>query len=371
MKSQSLLQYDSIRITFTIIFLTLLFAVFPFQLQAKVTGVCSNCHTMHNSQNGVVDPVGTNDNLLNGFNEASSCIGCHSSADAATWKDGTTGAPIVWNQAEPTFNTQKGLAGGNFYWVGAGDDTKGHNVYGVGTALLDDNLSVAPGKPSAAVCGTNSCHFTLAQPPSFYTFGNGGCEGCHTKVSHHDDNNGWYRFLKGHGAKTDSDYVVGDEDDDWEYETSSDHNWYSGTTATYNGGSLTSNQTMSSYCSGCHGAFHGPVLNEEGMGSSTAWIRHPTDIALPQGDSSEYSGYDLTDSGTYVNYSAEAPVAWTNPTNAGNRGTPIVMCLSCHRPHGSQYPDMLRWDYNNMIVGTTGGSVGTGCFTCHTEKDGS
>ena len=93
------------------------------------------------------------------------------------------------------------------------------------------------------------------------------------------------------------------------------------------------------------------------MGSSSPWIRHPTDIALPS--TGEYGGYDPVN-----NYSVEAPVAWLDPANPTRAGA-VVMCLSCHRAHGSPYPDMLRWDYNAMVAG--GGGSG-GCFTCHTQK---
>ncbi|MBU0682021.1 MAG: hypothetical protein KKD73_11440, partial [Proteobacteria bacterium] len=44
--------------------------------------------------------------------------------------------------------------------------------------------------------------------------------------------------------------------------------------------------------------------------------------------------------------------------------------LSCHVAHASAYPDMLRWDYNNMIAETNDPQQkDTGCFICHTTKD--
>jgi predicted CXXCH cytochrome family protein len=67
-----------------------------------------------------------------------------------------------------------------------------------------------------------------------------------------------------------------------------------------------------------------------------------------------------------LNYSTEAPVAWTNP-DSPSLETAVVMCLSCHRPHGSNQPDMLRWDYRNMIAGDD--TKSGGCFTCHTTKN--
>jgi predicted CXXCH cytochrome family protein len=359
----------------------------PIQLSAKVTGTCANCHTMHNSQNGEDVGAGPNNSLLTSLNgQSDACVGCHSVSSGATWKDPVTNAPIVWNQSEPTFNTQKGLAGGNFYWVGAGDDTKGHNVYGI--AAQDTNLAAAPGENPAG-CGSNACHVTLAVAPSNENFFQSGCRGCHVFTYHHEDN-GVYRFLKGHGkgpfppvnqplpkarkiiSPTYTDYVTGVEDSDWEYtNSSSDHNNYKGTTTVYSssGTALTNQQSLTAFCSGCHPYFHGPDGqfggSQEGMCNSAScsspWLRHPTDIALPA--TGEYAGYD-----TSANYSIEAPVAWTNPVA---KTGPTVMCLSCHRPHGSEQPDMLRWAYSSMEVGTTDpAKAGKGCFVCHTQKDG-
>ncbi len=354
----------------------------PIHLSAKVTGTCANCHTMHNSQNGTAPGSGPNSYLLSALNgETDPCVGCHTSSLATVWKDSVTSAPIVWNQVEPTFNTQKGLAGGNFYWVGAGDDKKGHNVYGI--AAQDTNLAAAPGENPAG-CGGGACHVTLAAAPSNENYYQGGCRGCHVFTYHHE-NNGVYRFLKGHGKGpypgvtsplpkarkniiTYTDYVTGVEDSDWEYtNSSSDHNNYKGTTTVYSssGTALTNQQSLTAFCSGCHPYFHGPYSQfgggNEGMCNSTTcsspWLRHPTDIALPT--TGEYAGYT---------YNIEAPIAYTNPVA---KTGPIVMCLSCHRPHGSNQPDMLRWAYSDMEAGTTDtNKAGRGCFACHTQKDG-
>ncbi|RLD93461.1 MAG: hypothetical protein DRI93_05285, partial [Aquificota bacterium] len=53
---------------------------------AKVTGVCSNCHTMHNSQGGsAVNNSGPYEYLLN-----DTCVGCHSNSSGnATIVNGT------------------------------------------------------------------------------------------------------------------------------------------------------------------------------------------------------------------------------------------------------------------------------------------
>ncbi|MFO7831260.1 MAG: hypothetical protein R6V18_04685 [Desulfuromonadaceae bacterium] len=48
---------------------------------AMVSGPCSNCHTMHNSQNGEdVSGSGPNQALLN-----NDCVGCHSSSGSSTY----------------------------------------------------------------------------------------------------------------------------------------------------------------------------------------------------------------------------------------------------------------------------------------------
>ena len=85
-----------------------------------------------------------------------------------------------------------------------------------------------------------------------------------------------------------------------------------------------------------------------------------------------------TEFASYTAYDIEAPVGRTIAelgTNAGNvvaaAEERIVLCVSCHRAHGSPYADPLRWDYANMDVGTTSATyAGTGCFACHSFKDG-
>lgn len=87
-------------------------------------------------------------------------------------------------------------------------------------------------------------------------------------------------------------------------------------------------------------------------------------MILPTGDPpTEYQAY--------TEYSTEAPVArqdfvgFTGPKSQVTAGEDQVMCLSCHRAHESQYADILRWNYEDMIAGEVGSG---GCFTCHTNK---
>jgi predicted CXXCH cytochrome family protein len=344
---------------------------------AAVTGNCAICHTMHNSQaSSAILRTGTTAGSKTAWNGSgtlaggtvqatpattllvSDCVGCHSSSTGATIIEvGGNRIPIVFNTGGYPANP---LAGGNFYSVSQGNDGHGHNVYGI--AVVDSALTMAPGNTQ---CFAGTCHYTLATPPSGTNFNKGGCQGCHYVVSHHDDVDSGYRFLKGHNPG--NNWVLGVEDPDWEYDPDAGHNGYKGAiiSATGQPQSLSEIQTISSYCGGCHNDFHRQGAGKTGDGNP--WIRHPTDIALP-GGTTEYAGYDPTTSG---DYNPLAPVAWTDPSNQADRDSAVVMCLSCHRPHGTEYNDLLRWDYANDCFGS--GSSGTpancGCFVCHTTKD--
>ena len=274
------------------------------------------------------------------------------------------------------------MAGGNFWWVKddkGGDDTKGHNVFeGEG----DDYLTEAPG--SVVSCGTDSCHQNLSEPavvgmghPELN--GKYGCEGCHLNVKHHandhpsgvsglvGESGGWYRFLSGH-MSGEGRGVEGYEHGLWEagqpnlqQGQTDNHNEYLGFVGTHTApaGFYNLGHTVTAFCCGCHGNFH---KQEDG-----GWVRHPSDAVIPNTSGSEYAD---TGGGSH-NYDPLSPVA--SPTVVGspdgtvNPGIDMVMCLSCHRPHGSPYPDLLRWDYITQQAG--GGGDDKGCFYCHTTKN--
>jgi len=351
-----------------------LIAVFCSPATARVQGVCSNCHTMHDSQGGTaMASVGPHATLL-----MNSCVGCHSSGDSSTtYALGGSNVPVVnyTSGSEPTDY----LAGGNFYWVadnGGNNDTKGHNVFGI--AGQDANISTFEGAPGRDSGCSNSCHRTLAEEQDKISDLGSGCEGCHLYVRHHADDSdvvvgftgGWYRFLSGHDGNdpTDVDGVIGIEDNNWQAtKSSADHNEYLGNIDGYDdsGSGLNKNNTTTAYCCGCHGNFH--VQQDSG-----AWIRHPSDAVIPATGEYQYA-FASEGGGATGTYDPLAPVArpnftgFTGPKDSVAIGTDMVMCLSCHRPHGSPYDDMLRWDYNGMIAG--GGDNASGCFACHTKKD--
>ena len=381
-----------IRKAFKILFLFMLMVLFlSTYAQAKVASQpCVNCHTMHNSQDGTSMSVKAapaiatgNDECLECHTEPRAtllrydCLGCHAFAP-------NSGASNIINTGWPQIahNAASDLAGGNYRYVFA-DDSNGHNVHGFGDPIESDTFlgNDPPGYDSAydpspgyqvstdvdqVMCaGRNGCHGNRDQlkpysamrgthhaDDSVLKFGTidtgqqgGGAGGSDTLAAGKS-----YRFLYN---------VLGGEETSWEANaTSTNHNEYSGldiTPSSRSGQSWSDIKTISNLCAECHGDFHSDI------GSSGAWIRHPTDVILP--DVGEYSGY--------TTYSTEAPVARVSipnsPSSDVNPGTndAIVMCLSCHRAHASEYLDALRWDYDSMIAG--GGGSG-GCFTCHSQK---
>ena len=359
------------RIIFNIFLIFIFVLINKGLILAKVSGECSNCHTMHYSQNGTNATAWGSGGPYEWLT-ISDCVGCHSAGDSSTWKDPITGAPIVYNTAEPQYGFEyvadgkhQGLAGGNFYYV-TEDDTHGHNVVAIPEVDQDDYITQTPGHVDGKTCsgchGGESGNMVLTK-----------CVFCHNP-KHHADENGpvvgddeevKYRFLSldyyHPPSFQEGSYnfygVAGIEDDDWEYTVdSSDHNEYCGAAESgdYNGTS----HSISRYCAACHWGFYG--------NNTEHWVRHPSDYALP--DSGEYANY--------TTYNPLAPIArlestLTGMTNSRSTVTPgedQVSCLSCHRPHASPYADILRWDYEGKCLVENATADECGCLVCHTEK---
>jgi hypothetical protein len=134
------------------------------------------------------------------------------------------------------------------------------------------------------------------------------------------------------------------------------------------------NQSMSGFCITCHDTFHSSGLEANNRfpdnGTSGAFTRPPSDYVIP--NRGEYAAY--------VTYDVTAPVARPTLYAAADSnvapGTDMVMCLSCHKAHASEYDGMLRFDYNSMTAQISAGAFATvdeakatgGCLACHTTK---
>jgi predicted CXXCH cytochrome family protein len=373
---------------FVITFLILLSVVLVSGSAFAVSGVCSNCHTMHYSQNGTVlsdwDTGGPFGHLL-----LASCIGCHSGPTGSATN--THYAPIVLriSGAPAGQGRQYTLAGGDFYWVattGAATDSMGHNVLGLAGADLAIGMT-PPGWDKTATPGAITGDGQIASGADTWASqlrcaGQYGCHGNHSDAdpdlgilgSHHSNTGGTatqadgattvggsYRFLGG---------INGLENSEWNWnETATVHNEYYGV----DGNAAYANKRTISYsCAQCHGVFHSST------GGSSPWLRHPTDIDLPNGEYQYYNTDGLPSGSGAVagntDYSIEAPVGRTTvpatsskDVDPSNNTDDIVLCLSCHRAHGSPEPDILRWTYSGMQAGS--GTSDSGCFTCHTTKN--
>lgn len=358
--------------TLLILGLSFLMVIIYFsEMQANVTGNCSNCHTMHNSQGGAaVNANGPAEFLLTkGGGTVTTCWGCHGQIV-------TTNTVSLGGNTIPQVNHTNAtdLAAGNFAYVtsrkslgtGASTLTAGHNVKDTG--VTDTTLTTPPGDQHTT--GITNANFTCA--------GVYGCHGNRTvssvslamKGAHHKKSSilalGAGFTLTGQGASLNTSYrflngVKGGEDADYQATSSAtDHNEYYGATSmAASSATAPAGNTISGFCAECHGNFHGTGASE--AGSASPWVRHPTDTVLKS--TGEYA--------TYTSYSLTAPVARQNITNNATAsgtvtpGTDVVMCLSCHRAHASANYKMLRWDIKNSTLST----AISGCNVCHTSKN--
>lgn len=332
-------------------------AFFSAPVLAEITGQCSNCHTMHNSQGGASMAFDGSSGPYPALTRGD-CLGCHGQNTASNM---VTGIPQVYHTAATD------LAAGNFRYLVTGGDAKGHNVVEIDG--VDTTLTSPPGQPHSlsnlrdafACSGHYGCHGTR--------FSDGTLSG-----SHHQNVDGRcdtadkaynsYRFIywtKGYenvgtykyqnkDANNHNEYygIVGGSD----YGGCDCHNMHGGDPV----GASPPDKTISGFCGTCHSDFH--MLDEIGGSASGPFIRHPSDIVLPgTGEFAGYTTYDVT-----------APVGRTTVPSAMSStvvpGTDVVTCLSCHKAHASEYDDILRWNYQS----TTYAAANEGCVVCHTQK---
>lgn len=426
-----------------------LFMALPMTALASggIVGDCSDCHTMHNSQQGqAVAKVGAAgtvttapiQNLLK-FD----CIACHANPDATGKLYTLPGGSVVPQVSQPTDDN---LAAGNFRYSTA-SDRKGHNVIDLTAAdgsnagtLGSPEYGAPPGNAHADHHGLDGGVFSVNTAfDAFTCAGARGCHGTRSQVlsgstgdwdnnaatantyegvrrtgiaaisgAHHNSFDG-AKTSDGYTAPTVSDGAMiaagyrfipglkgyGNTVDRWQNVDSTDHNEYYGVSngepvgaaagcevchiedtasggisarATIKSVLKVPNNSMSGFCATCHGVFHS---NGAENGTSGAFLRHPSDWVIPNsGEYAAYTTYDIT-----------APVArpsvYTAASSTVTPGTDMVMCLSCHEAHATQYDYMLRFNYTYDGTGTmqagTYANIGAataegGCLACHTTK---
>lgn len=331
-----------------------------------LAAICSDCHTIHNSQNGMPMRFDSDPQPLPILLKAN-CISCHQGPNSAATIDrpkvNSDTAPIyVWGDTIGSLDTT--LAGGSFWWVRTSDNY-GHNIIehtaaGPDPIMLNNPPGGSPLTAQLQCAGTNGCHGNPAVSNPLYALGG----------AHHTNYTGTnidgtttgksYRFLNG---------MLGWEDDDWEFTSSrTDHNRYVGVDRT-NETLPAVSTTVSGLCSRCHGYFHNTNTGAGDPGISydnpvaSPWLRHPTDFDITDLAGTEYAGY--------VTYDTRAPLARDQSIPLNNAyefivsQQGIITCLTCHRAHGSPYHSALRWNYRKW----PGAGGEAGCQICHTSKN--
>jgi hypothetical protein len=322
-----------------------------------LTGVCSGCHTMHNSQDGASVATGddgsTTTDTPNNNLTISTCIGCHNGGVAV--------APNIFGTATQT-------AAGTFNKTVADAVSKLHNPADINSTIgmgSETKLLVTPGNDAAGLnvapndltcAGTKGCHGDHTQAGSAL-----GIKGFHHAARDTDRSSKGYRFLQntvgtaieGKGS------VVSAPMTGWETggAADDDHNVYN----------ADANVGISSLCAACHGGFHGTGNTN----ASSPFVRHPTDNVIPAAwDATVAVTFDYNKNpfalkgSEFTDAAIDAAYDTDLTTYTAGEG-PSVACVSCHRAHGSDQPDLLRFDYSGQIAG--GGAGDTfGCLGCHT-----
>lgn len=291
---------------------------------------CNGCHTMHNSQDGVlVDPANPNGNqfLLVKADPSSVCIACHDHLDK-TYPIG--GDPL---------NPPSPREGGNFIFLdednlndghgGAGNpipgDAAGHNIIAAEYGLTADaTLTAAPGGDfPASVMGCSSCH----NP-------HGSTE---------------FRFLYGVGSGPD---VPG-----FSYTFPAPEADGVSIFAPVSGGNHTAYKSgMSAWCGNCHGDFH----------NNNTKLIHPSGSTLGGSIAQTYNLYngsdDLIGGAQATAYLMEVPFEDSaNAVNStvGPSASSQVSCITCHRAHATSAPDAGRWDFSVSFLAEDGQESGS------------
>jgi hypothetical protein len=375
-------------LTLIIMFLGLI--LFVDMSGARVTGPCANCHTMHNSQDGGAMNFDNSTQPNNLLLRTGNCVGCHAQGGPSNIIDlGGCETPQVYH------TDGIDLAGGNFAYIdgtkGSGAfDGKGHNV--IDLVQQDSVLAVPPGGPiqgghthpttmvaNLTCAGLYGCHGNAHFQDPMASM-QGAHHGAGSSHPTGDTTANSFRFMLG---------VEGLEISDWQNTNATHHNeykkdlhqatgpwvnacgWCHGPDNPWHGNSgdvLAPGSGINYLCLRCHPRFHSGT-NTGGNINNPPWFKHPVNVAIP--DKTEYSAF--------TTYNVDAPVARNDIPNAPSPvvtpgrtaqwgiGEDYVACISCHKAHGTDYPDILRWDYSTIIA--AGGSNTNGCFICHTTKD--
>ncbi|MEW5807356.1 MAG: cytochrome c3 family protein [Acidobacteriota bacterium] len=248
------------------------------------TLICSDCHTIHNSQDGLPmrydGAINPSPHLLRHADSLSLCLYCHDG--------GNPDAPDVVSPVGYTADP----CGGSFENSGGSPSEKAHDLN--------------PALPETPPGGNDSLILT--------------CASCHDP---HGSSN--YRNLlenpAGSGNGSDVSVSVNQQ---ILPDGSNPSLVYVPSNVIYKSG-------MSSWCNDCHTDFHGRTGSEEG--TVEPWLRHPQERQISGSYGADYAYW----SGTINNrVEVENPLDEAVPSDDDE-----VFCLSCHKAHGSSFKSAL------------------------------
>jgi hypothetical protein len=380
--------------------------------------VCYDCHTLHNSEDGavVINHGGPYARLLNQPTVTDVCLACHVYPASAIFK-----APAVMS-TNGSLPANISHPAGDFYWSLI-DSKKGHNP---AKSLGVQALSMT------------SDQVLIKSPGGNFSIEDWDCDSCHGPHNMFGaDVTAWRRLRRkvngivhtgnetahlgvdtdgGDQGSTDSGHepILSNDRGDIQGTSyvnhRSDGNPLEGADLLKSYGDTNKNVYrggFSSFCSCCHGDFHGGNNETESADNgqtrvNSAWVRHPTNIDM--NDTVEgrkygintYAKQVVNSQGTSPNptgYDWRYPLAQpdsdftvkVNIASMNDAGTAIandrIMCLTCHKAHASKYANMTRWNTNDHAfiangdpdftgAASNGDNPAYGCGKCH-QKGGS
>lgn len=324
-------------------------------LHSGGVGHCDACHSMHATTiEGTANSV-----LLKGSDASSTCLNCHEDTDGKSYHisspDGSgtgQGGDFYWMKTDYTA-TIRGTVNTSHA------ASHGHSIIAAdyGFVADPDNPTAPGGDYPANKLGCTSCHDAHGQV-------NGGTKAGSMPISGSGSTRidlppagaifGNFRLLG------DAAYMAGGVDDQHDFTYGAPvavgYNGPQGAGWSYNA-KVNYGSGMSEWCANCHGDYLSAPDNMHPAGNGIdlgAFVANYNSY-VKTGD---FTGVEATaldglvpfERGILDRTQLTAPATTTAGANANSN----VMCLSCHRAHGSAFEHGTRWDMEAELLASNG-----------------